>query len=108
VRRPLAWRIRGRCLTPAPVDNLTTSPCISRPSCHLLAMQAPKRWPESSHADWIAWRDHLDREAAAEPWLRLEADRELARIARCGSWQEKRPAPPLVPLVPERGWQHEH
>ena len=66
-------------------------------------MLEPRPWPYSSEVEWSAWREFLDR---AEPLglpnidaLKVECQRELARIARCTSAEPVRPKPRLVPTI---------
>jgi hypothetical protein len=61
-------------------------------------MRAPAPWPYDSENTWRAWRNHLDQ-PLPEPvphiaMLRLQAEHELHRIARC------RPEPPQTPSKP--------
>jgi hypothetical protein len=69
------------------------------------ALQPPEPWPYGSLAAWQAWRAALD--TSGDPYvaqLRVEADRELARIERCEPHGPAVPSRhPVVPGWKERG-----
>jgi hypothetical protein len=47
-------------------------------------MREPLSWPYDTEHTWRAWREHLETlQVPHVDELRLEAERELQRIARC-------------------------
>ena len=67
------------------------------------AMREPLSWPYDTELTWRAWREHLETlQVPHVDELRLEAERELQRIARCRADQPRpRSKPALVPVLNE-------
>ena len=67
------------------------------------SMREPLSWPYDTELTWRAWREHLETlQVPHVDELRLEAERELQRIARCRADQPRpRSKPALVPVLNE-------